>query len=198
MGRWFYNDESLLNNRGVAPMLPPSPAATAGAMLPPLAWQDVDLRRGCGGVASVIVSARQGMRLRRIPTICIVEIGPRRRDLQWTRTQNRHRRVPLRVAVQWAAQTRALPLPTWAALSWPGLVLGLHPRRLKLRYRRLGQCPYGSGCALADLSCAFMAAVCAVRARGSGFETQQSNRRSSGSGGGSGSGGIAAAAAVIL
>jgi hypothetical protein len=38
--------------------MPPSspgedPAAAAGATMPPLAWQDVDLRRGCGGNASV-------------------------------------------------------------------------------------------------------------------------------------------------
>jgi hypothetical protein len=37
-------------------MSPPSPgedpAATAGATLPPLTWQDLDLRRGCGSEAS--------------------------------------------------------------------------------------------------------------------------------------------------
>ncbi len=61
-------------------------------------------------------------------------------------------RVPLRVEGRWAAQTRALPLPTWAAPSWPGLVLGLRPRRFELRSCRLGQRPYGLGCALADLA----------------------------------------------
>jgi len=89
----------------------------------------------------------------------------------------RHGRVPLHVAVRWAVQTSALPSPTWAAPSWPGLVLGLRPRRLELRSCRLGQRPNGSGCALADLGCAFVAAVCAVRARGSGFKTQQSNSK---------------------
>ncbi len=42
-------------------MPPPSPgedpAAAAGATLPPLAWQDVDLRCGCGGDASVNADA---------------------------------------------------------------------------------------------------------------------------------------------
>ncbi len=42
-------------------MPPPSPgedpAAAAGATLPPLAWQDVDLRHGCRGNASVIIDA---------------------------------------------------------------------------------------------------------------------------------------------
>jgi hypothetical protein len=33
------------------------PAAAAGAASPPLAWQDVDLRRGCGGNASVNADA---------------------------------------------------------------------------------------------------------------------------------------------
>jgi hypothetical protein len=33
------------------------PAATAGAMSPPLAWQDVDLQRGCVGDASVNADA---------------------------------------------------------------------------------------------------------------------------------------------
>ncbi len=37
------------------PQLSPGedPAAAAGATLPPLAWHDMDLRRGCGGDASV-------------------------------------------------------------------------------------------------------------------------------------------------
>ncbi len=51
----------LLNDRGVAPTPPPSPeedpAAAAGATSPPLAWQDVDLQRGCGGDASVNADA---------------------------------------------------------------------------------------------------------------------------------------------
>jgi hypothetical protein len=42
-------------------MPPPSPgedpAAAAGATSPPLAWQDVDLRRGCRGDASVNADA---------------------------------------------------------------------------------------------------------------------------------------------
>jgi hypothetical protein len=42
-------------------MPPPSPgedpAAAAGATFPPPAWQDVDLRRGCGGDASVNANA---------------------------------------------------------------------------------------------------------------------------------------------
>ncbi len=42
-------------------MPPPSPwedpAAAAGAMSPPLAWHDMDLRRGCGGDASVNANA---------------------------------------------------------------------------------------------------------------------------------------------
>jgi hypothetical protein len=42
-------------------MPPPSPgedpAAAAGATLPPPAWQDVDLRRGCGGDASINADA---------------------------------------------------------------------------------------------------------------------------------------------
>ena len=63
-----------------------------------------------------------------------------------------HGRVPLRVAVRWATQTRASPSPTWAAPSFSGLVLGLRPCRLELRSRRLGQRPYGLGCALADLA----------------------------------------------
>jgi hypothetical protein len=51
----------LLNDHGVARTLLPSPgedpAATAGTTLLPLAWQDVDLRRGCGGKASVNADA---------------------------------------------------------------------------------------------------------------------------------------------
>jgi hypothetical protein len=51
----------LLNDHGVAPTPPPSPgedpAAAAGATFPPLAWQDVDLRRGCRGNASVNADA---------------------------------------------------------------------------------------------------------------------------------------------
>ncbi len=51
----------LLDDRGVAPTPPPSlgedPAAAAGATSPPLAWQDVDLHRRCGGNASVNADA---------------------------------------------------------------------------------------------------------------------------------------------
>jgi hypothetical protein len=42
-------------------------------------------------------------------------------------TNLRHGRVPLRMAVRWAAQTRASPSPTWG--------LGLCPCRLGLRLR---------------------------------------------------------------
>ncbi len=51
----------LLKDRGVAPTPPPSPgedpAAAAGTTSPPLAWQDVDLRHGCGGDASINADA---------------------------------------------------------------------------------------------------------------------------------------------
>ena len=47
--------------RRIAPTPPPSPeedpAAAADATLPPLAWQDVDLRHGCGDDASVNANA---------------------------------------------------------------------------------------------------------------------------------------------
>ena len=52
---------SCHDDHGVTPTPPPSPgedpAAAAGATLPPLAWQDVDLRCGCGGDASVNADA---------------------------------------------------------------------------------------------------------------------------------------------
>ncbi len=48
MGCKFDNRESLLDDRGVAPMQPLSPgedpAAAAGTALPPLAWQDAGKR----------------------------------------------------------------------------------------------------------------------------------------------------------
>ncbi len=61
MGHSFNNRESLLDDLGATPtpLLSPGedPTAAAGATLPPLAWQDVDLRRGCGGNASVNADA---------------------------------------------------------------------------------------------------------------------------------------------
>ena len=55
------NREPSCDDHGVAPTPLPSPgedpAAAAGATSPPLAWQDVDLRRGCGGDTSVNADA---------------------------------------------------------------------------------------------------------------------------------------------
>ncbi len=55
------NRESLLDDLGVALMPPLSPgedlATAAGATSPPLTWQDVDHRRGCGGNASINAGA---------------------------------------------------------------------------------------------------------------------------------------------
>ncbi len=79
-------------------------------------------------------------------------------------------------AVRWAAQCGGLrrlglrPCQLQLHPRLPGLhphglgwCIGLRPRKLGLCSRRLGQRSYGSGCALADLGCTFVVAVCAVQ-----------------------------------
>ena len=226
VGCYFDNREPSFDDRGVAPTLPPSPgedpSATAGATLPPLAWQDVDLRHGCGGNTFVNADAvdddnynddgagnnddgNDGEGGRDLAlTLALVQPHPHPRDgggnldtspPSWrlaldvktfdglARSTNlRHGRVPLHVAVQWAAQTKALPSPTWAVPLWPGLALGARG---------------DSSCTLVDLDSALIAravpsqnwaAPSWQRYAQYALVARASNAKSSGSGSGSGGG----------
>ena len=66
MGHKFDYRESLLDDRGVAPTWPPSPgedpAAAAGAMLLPLAWQDAEKRLHFVACIFEIMAGRGGLR----------------------------------------------------------------------------------------------------------------------------------------
>ena len=172
---------SCHDDHGVTPTPPPSPgedpAAAAGATLPPLAWQDVDLRCGGGGNASVNTDAVDddyynddggdgdgdgddgGCDL----ALVLAQPHPHPRDGEGDRDASPPSwRLALVVADLSVAPISGTD-EYHSAWQCGGLRrLGLCPRRLGLRPRGLGLC---SGCALADLSCALVDSDSALIAR---------------------------------